>query len=96
MLGLQDVLLITLMHDTVAGWLRQYGPAWTIGNKVTSTSSYGHVVVIAGVSSIGYYIHDLEPMNIGWQGWKPVSWLMTALEWGVIGWKMRNFLSYPR
>ncbi|WP_152054236.1 papain-like cysteine protease family protein [Tautonia marina] len=95
LMGLRQVPPMSPTIEAVAGWLNDYGPIWTAGLKVTSTASYGHVVVITGVSSSQLFIHDPEPVNIGTQEWKPHSWLDTTLSIGSNPNVAYNFLHLP-
>jgi hypothetical protein len=86
-LGLVPLPLMSPTPDTVLGWLRQYGPIWADGMKYVTangvTQSYGHVVVIGGISTNPDQILVLDPEHGGSRTWEPLSHLATILSDGA-------------
>jgi len=94
LLGFRTVPPQTPTLGGIEQWLRSYGPLWTAGLKVTATASYGHVVVIVGVTGSQILIHDPEPVNVGSRVWRPTSWLTTTLSLATQS-IPTNFMHYP-
>jgi hypothetical protein len=88
-LGLVPLPLVSPSEELLASWLRLFGPLWADGMKYVTnngtTQSYGHVVVIAGISSSPdpNEILILDPENGGGRGWEPISRLVSILSDGA-------------
>lgn len=83
-------------------WLRA-GPLWTDGVYVDwagNRGGPGHVVVIAGLREVqnsnGFeiYVYDPWPVNIGHEGWRPISHLVTIMLAGADTRRDVTFLSF--
>jgi hypothetical protein len=76
-----------------------FGPLWTDGVKVNTTTgaSYGHVVVIGGVdnSASQMLVLDPEPIGSGTQSWRPYSQLSQILSDSNNPNRPVTFLHYP-
>jgi len=82
-LGLVNLPLISPTPQTLLNWLRTYGPLWADGTKFTSTGSYGHVVVIGGISLNPDKILILDPEHGGKREWRPLTHLADMLSDGA-------------
>jgi hypothetical protein len=86
-LGLVPLPLVSPTPQLVASWLREHGPIWADGTKfVVSngvTNSYGHVVVIGGISTDPDRILILDPENGGSRTWEPLDHLASMLSDGA-------------
>jgi hypothetical protein len=92
LLGLQPVPYMTPTDDAICQWLQLYGPIWTAGKYVTANGSFGHAVVITGISPQGLCINDPWPVNVGSKYWKDSGWLTEMLS--DISLQV-NFLHFP-
>lgn len=87
-LGLVPLPLMSPTPETLRGWLRQYGPIWADGMKYVAssdgtTASYGHVVVIGGISTSPDEILVLDPEHGGNRAWEPMTHLASILSDGA-------------
>lgn len=82
-LGLVSLPLISPHPETLMAWLRTYGPIWADGTKFTNTNSYGHVVVIGGMSINPGEILILDPEHGGSRTWHPLTHLSNILSDGA-------------
>ena len=86
-LGLVPLPLMSPTPQLIASWLRDHGPIWADGMKyVTSggtTQSYGHVVVIGGISTSPDEILILDPEHGGNRAWRPLGHLASVLSDGA-------------
>jgi hypothetical protein len=86
-LGLVCLPLMSPTPEAVADWLSRYGPIWADGMKFVSqggtVSSYGHVVVIGGISTGPDQILIFDPEHGGSRQWRPLSHLASILSDGA-------------
>lgn len=82
-LGLVPLPLMTPTAETMMTWLRTYGPLWADGTKFTARSSYGHVVVIGGISIKPDEILILDPEHGGKRQWHALTHLGSILSDGA-------------
>jgi Papain-like cysteine protease AvrRpt2 len=82
-LGLVNLPLMTPTPQTILNWLRIYGPLWADGTKFAAGGSYGHVVVIGGISINPDQILILDPEHGGKREWHPLTHLASILSDGA-------------
>jgi len=82
-LGLVCLPLVSPTPQTMLTWLQDFGPLWADGTKVSGGRSYGHVVVIGGISIVPDQILILDPEHGGRRDWLPMTYLGSTLSDGA-------------
>lgn len=86
-LGLVPLPLVSPSPRALLGWLQQYGPIWADGTKFVTAGgreiSYGHVVVIGGISLNPDRILIFDPEHGGSRTWYPLTHLGSMLSDGA-------------
>jgi len=100
--GLRPKPLVSPSIELLAQWLRA-SPLWTDGIAVDwagNQAGPGHVVVVAGLRSVPnsneyeIYVYDPWPVNLGHEGWRPISHLVTIMLAGADTRRDVTFLSW--